>query len=60
MKGVGNKRTRIEIAYLKEMLENGEVAEIKWINQSNQVADGLSKKEGFKEGLIKYEEGKSG
>ena len=36
------------------MLENGEVAEMKWINKNNQIAGGLTKKEGFKEGLIKY------
>ena len=58
LKGVENKRMKIEIAYLKEMLENGEVAEIKLINKNNQIADGLTKKERFKEGLIKYVEGK--
>ena len=58
LKGVENKRMRIEIAYLKEMLDNWEVAEIKWINKNNQIADGLMKKEGIKEGLIKYVEGK--
>ena len=48
LKGVENKRTRIEIAYLKEMIESGGVTSINWIKKNKQVADGLTKKTGFR------------
>ena len=57
LKGVENKRTRIEIVYLKEMIESGEVAGINWIKKNKQVADGLTKKIGFRSRLIRYVEG---
>ena len=34
-KAVGDKRLRIEIAYIKELLERGEVNQINWIPGSN-------------------------
>ena len=44
VKNVGNKRTRIELAYIKELLEEEEVEDVK-------VADGLTKKNGAMERL---------
>ena len=57
LKGVENKRTRIEMVYLKKMIESGEVAGINWIKKNRQVADGLTKKIGFRSRLIRYVEG---
>ena len=39
------------------MIESGEVAGINWIKKNKQVADGLTKKIGFRSRLIRYVEG---
>ena len=57
LKEVENKRSKIEISYLKEMIESGKVAGINWIKKSKQLADGLTKKIGFRSRLIRYVEG---
>ena len=57
LKGVENKRMRIEIMYLKEIIESGEVTGINWIKKNKQVADGLTKKTGCRSRLIRYVEG---
>ena len=39
-----DKRLRIEMAILREMVERGEIAEISWIPTDKQIADSLTKK----------------
>ena len=38
------KRLRIEIASIKQMIDRGEVAHVKWINAEFQIADSLTKR----------------
>ena len=39
-----DKRLRIEMATLREMIDRGEIAEIAWIPTDRQIADALIKK----------------
>ena len=39
-----DKRLRIEMAILREMVDRGEIAEISWIPTDKQIADSLTKK----------------
>ena len=40
--GVRNRKLRIDIARIKEMVETGEVTEVSWVSRKDQVADGLA------------------
>ena len=40
---VQDKRLRVDVAILREMLERKEVQDIEWINSSQQIADSLTK-----------------
>lgn len=42
-KPVSNKRLRIEIGQLKEMIDNKEINKVTWKDTKNQLADGLTK-----------------
>ena len=53
LKKVENRKTQIEISYLKELIEKGEVKEIVWVKAREQLADGLTKREGDKERLLR-------
>ena len=39
-----DKRLRIKMAILREMVDRGEIAEISWIPTDKQIADSLTKK----------------
>ena len=41
---VDEKRLRIDIASIKQMIDRGEVAHVKWINAEFQIADSLTKR----------------
>ena len=41
---VQDKRLRIEIAILREMLNKGEITRVAWVESQNQIADSLTKK----------------
>ena len=41
--GVSNRKLRIDIAAVKEMIERGEIARLQWTGSKQQVADGLTK-----------------
>ena len=43
-KMVDEKRLRIDIASIKQMIDRGEVADVKWINAELQIADSLTKR----------------
>ena len=43
-KGVEDKRLRINIAALREMLERKEIDEVVWVHTSDQLADCLTKR----------------
>ena len=43
-RSVEDRRLRIDIAVLRDMLERGEVAEVAWVDASGQLADCLTKK----------------
>ena len=43
-KNVDDKRLRIDLALLKEMLQNKEVASIQWVSTSGQLANCLTKR----------------
>ena len=43
-KNVEDRRLRIDIAVLRDMLERREVEEVSWVNTSMQLADCLTKK----------------
>lgn len=43
-RSVEDKRLRIDIAVLRDMLEHGEIAEVAWVDSSAQLADCLTKK----------------
>src|SRR6201990_198253 len=47
-KGVKNRILRIELANLKEKLENRIIKSIEWVNSRLQIADGLTKKDNRK------------
>ena len=43
-KSVSEKRLRIDLACLKQMLEKRELSTIKWVNSSNQLSDCFTKR----------------
>ena len=43
-KYVSDKRLRIEIGIVKEMVENKQIGKIRWIKSKKQIADILTKK----------------
>ena len=43
-KSVDDKRLRIDLAILKEMLEQGKLRSISWVESSQQLADALTKR----------------
>lgn len=43
-KNVDDRRLRIDIAVLRDMLERGEIGEVSWVDASQQLADCLTKK----------------
>ncbi|XP_076049720.1 uncharacterized protein LOC143030456 [Oratosquilla oratoria] len=43
-RSVDNKRLRTDLAVLRDMLEQGEIAEATWVETSQQLADCLTKK----------------
>ena len=43
-KQVSDKRLRIEIAYIKEMKERGEIYEVRWVPSDRQIANCLTKR----------------
>lgn len=43
-KNVDDRRLRIDIAVLRDMLERGEIGEVSWVDTSQQLADCLTKK----------------
>ena len=47
---VSDRRLRVDIAALRQMVENGE-DNFHWIDSLMQLADGLTKKGAFREGL---------
>ena len=42
-KNVGEKRLRIDLAALKEMIEKKEISRVKWVNTSHQLSDCFTK-----------------
>ena len=40
---IKNKRLRIELAIIKEMLHKNEINKIEWVDHSDQIADSLTK-----------------
>lgn len=51
---VQSRRLRMDMAVLKEMINEGVVKEIKWINGNNQIADELTKEKNNKNGINDY------
>ena len=51
-KSVNEKRLRIDIAAVKEMMQKGEISKVKWIEASNQLSDCLTKKGASSKKLI--------
>ena len=49
---VEEKRLRVDISALREMIAKGELADIKWISTSSQLADSLTKQGAKCNGLI--------
>ena len=43
-KSVSEKRLRIDLASIKQMLERGEIDAVKWIHNSHQLSDCLTKR----------------
>ena len=43
-KSVNEKRLRVDIASIKQMLQKGEISKINWIENCHQLADCLTKK----------------
>lgn len=43
-KQVAEKRLRIEISSIRELLQQKKISEVKWIESENQLADCLTKK----------------
>ena len=43
-KKVDDRRLRIDIAVLVDMLDKGEIKKVKWISASQQLADALTKR----------------
>lgn len=43
-KSVSEKRLRIDIAAIKEMMHRGEISKVKWVESSSQLSDCLTKK----------------
>ena len=43
-RSVDDKRLRIDLAVLRDMLEHGDIAEVTWVETSQQLADCLTKK----------------
>ena len=50
--GVGNRMLRIELAKIKQTLENGEIEQISWVRREEQLADCLTR-EGGKRGELR-------
>ncbi|KAB7503214.1 hypothetical protein Anas_12678 [Armadillidium nasatum] len=50
-KGVKNRILRIELANLKEKMENKIIKSVEWVNSRLQLADGLTKKDNRKNRL---------
>ena len=55
---VANKRLRIDIAALKEMMERKDIQENEWIPSKDQVADRLTKALNNSAAIINYVSGK--
>ena len=51
-KAVQDKRLRVDIASLREMLERQELDQVCWIQSSDQLADCLTKKTASSESLL--------
>ena len=51
---VANKRLRIDIAAIKEMVEKGDIEKVAWISSREQLADALTKQKGEKGLLMTY------
>ena len=51
---VANKRIRIDIAAIKEMVEKGHIEKVAWISSREQLADALTKQKGEKGLLMPY------
>ena len=51
-KTVQDKRLRIDIARIKQMLEVGEVTKVGWVDSSQQLADSLTKKTASSNALL--------
>ncbi|XP_077974967.1 uncharacterized protein LOC144430759 [Styela clava] len=51
-KNVSNKRLRVEIGMLKEMIQNKEINSISWVESKKQLADVLTKKGASPERLV--------
>ena len=56
--GASSRMLRIELARIKQMLEEKAINQIEWIKRENQIADGLTREGGNRRELRKYVEGK--
>ncbi len=52
-KTVLEKRLRVEVSSIQELLQNGEIGEVKWVQSELQLADSLTKKTANYDSLIK-------
>ena len=55
-----NKRLRIEMAILREMLQQQEILQMVWVSKDKQIADGLTKKGVVSLTLLQYLTGVKG
>ena len=51
-KSVSDKRLRLEISSIKEMIQSHQVRAVTWVDSKNQLADCLTKKRGFSFRLV--------
>ena len=51
-KTIEDKRLSVDVAAVREKLNNGEIAEVKWVESSKQIADCLTKSGASAERLI--------
>ena len=52
-KTVLEKRLRVEISSIQELLQSGEVSRVNWVPTTRQYADCLTKKSGMEQNLVK-------
>lgn len=53
IKSVVDKRLRIDLSILKEMIDRGEITDVKWIDSKKQIANCLTKRGASAEGLLR-------